>query len=555
MNWIKPLYVSLIALALTACGGGGKTVDSVQEIPIVSANDQQLVGYWAAEDSASPSFEFFASPTEAPFNISLQTGRIFESGKLVNIFYWKMQTNGLIGLSVVDASCMQRPLSQCPVVQSVAIEAKGSSIFDATWWVRFDQNLDGITDKTTTSRYKQKEIDAAQFSSGELFFTHANNRVFDTPIVGNIVNGNMAIRLDDFQFPITVTANSFASNKRRINFQNSENLSVDIEQEFLTSLGYKTFTVKQWYENVGLSATANNEYTLYYEVHRKVQVPTNIDPSSVQLNAYEKVEKKSTVVALIKSFLPSLPTPLNTKLFINMVEKFDNANAGNELQFFSETEGTLSYSLPFNNVPAEVKAFTWSKTEEGVLTLNFSNTGDIKVRAVQKINGGYQVLYSLPDKNYTNTYRIRDLIYDDLPVIDESILPGRYKFISISPLPNGSHEYDLTFHKDKRVTGVVGGYWFQDVNGDIVSYECTNSFGQMVVHYDECVKAFDNLADFKFVHIRRLKFVFKNGNEFQARYMGSQFTGAANNGNYYYSNFPLTYRWTRMGDEPIESNK
>ncbi len=554
MNWIKPLFVSLLILTLTGCGGGGKTVNSVTEIPIVSAKDQQLVGYWGAEDSASPSFEFFASPTEAPFNISLQTGRIFESGKLVNIFYWKMQTNGLISLSVVNASCMQRPLSQCPVVQSVTIEAKGNSIFDATWWVRFDQNLDGIADKTTTSRYKQKEIDTAQFSSGELFLMHANNKVFDTPVVGNIANGNMSIRLDDFKSPITVIASSYASNKRRISFQNSESLSVDTEQEFLTSLGYKTFTVKQWYENVGLSATANNEYTLFYEIHRKVQIPTNIDPASVQLNDYEQVEKKSTVVALIKSFLPNFPTPLNSKLFINMEAKFDNANAGNELQFFSGTEGALSYSLPFTNVPAESKPFTWSKTEDGVLTLHFQNTGDIKVRAVQKINGGYQVLYSMPDKNYTNTYRIRDLIYDDLPVIEESTLPGRYKFISISPLPNGSHEYDLTFHKDKRVTGVVGGYWFQDVNGDIVSYECTNILGQIVVHYDECVKAFDNLADFKFAHIRRLKFVFKNGNEFQAKYMGSQFTGSMNNGSYYFSNFPLTYRWTRIGDEPIQSN-
>jgi hypothetical protein len=219
--------------------------------------------------------------------------------------------------------------------------------------------------------------------------------------------------------------------------------------------------------------------------------------------------------------------------------------------FTSDSKGTLSYSLPFNDALAESKEFTWSKADDGTLTMSFANIGDVKMRTLQKINGGYQVLYSLPDKNYGAVYRIRDLIYDEPLVVDEASIPGRYKFISISPLPNGTHEYDLTFHKDKRITGVVGGYWFQDNNGDIVSYECTNLLGQAVVHYDECVKAFDNLIDFKFTHIRRLKFVYKNGNEYQAKYMGSQFTGPNSEGKYYYSNFPLTYRWTRVGDEPF----
>lgn len=553
MNRTKPYLVLPLFFMLVACGGGsgGKTITSPDEIVNVAANDQQLVGYWSSEDSANPSFEFFASPTEAPFNVSLQTGKLFEAGKLVSLFSWRMQTSGVVNLNLVSPSCLQRPLTSCPTLQSIAIDAKGSSIYDSTWTIQYDQNLDGISDKRITGRYRYKEIDATQFSSGDLFLSHSNNRIFDSPIPGSVSNGALSIRLDDFKKPITLTAASYTANKYRINFQATESQSIEDTEEFSTPSGYKNFTVKEWYENVSLSATANNEYTLSYDLHRKVNSPTGID--SARLTDYEKVEKKSTIVVLINKFQNDFMVPVAKQLYINMEVKFPQFNAGNELMFTSNTEGTLSYTLPFDTTSTNTRKFTWAKTADGSLTLNFPNLGEVKMRTLQKINGGYQMLYSVPDKNYGTTYKIRDLIYDDISVVDESTLPGRYKFTSVSPLPNGSHEYEATFHKDKRVTGVVGGYWFQDFNGDIVSYECTNLLGQVVVHYDECVKAFDNLSLFKFAHIRRLKFVSKNGNEYQVKYTGSQYTGGTYEWEYFYSNFPLTYRWTRIGDEPINN--
>jgi hypothetical protein len=556
---INRIFCVLTIGLLTGCGGknGGPISPSdplpghsVDRAPILKLGVQELVGHWTPSDSKYPEYDFYSSTTEVPFNTGLKTGRVFEKGSLAGIFYWEVQPSGSIELKMVSVNCFQRPLSQCPVLGSQTITLKGYYPSRSTWTIAFDRNADGVADSKASIVYNQAKIKSFLPSSQELYLVHDDNSVFDTPISGKMVNSLLSVRLDDFKKPITLTSLACRNGNQRITFLAGDSYSSEGTKDFfVSSMGDKTFLVKEWYENVVLLARGDKQFILEYELHRKVQIPSDIMIESVQLNDFEKVEKKSSIVSLVDTFSPGVSVQSLSHYFVSMELGFSTANAGNDLYFSSPTEGHLSVTPPHQETPAETHKFTWVQEDNGTIRLKFNDLGDVFLRFIKKIEGGYQVVYSVPSSDYGHTYRIRDFLLDGTADVQEQSLPGVYKFISIGALPNGSHEYNLTFHKDKSISGIVGGYWFQDVNGDIVSYECINLAGQKPTSYEECKGALSNLNQYAFVHLRRLHFVYKNGNSYQAKYTGSIYQYMPESANNSYYTFALTYRWEKVGDE------
>ncbi|MDF3035780.1 MAG: hypothetical protein K0S28_1054, partial [Paucimonas sp.] len=368
---------------------------------------------------------------------------------------------------------------------------------------------------------------------------------------GPVSGSAMSIRLDDFDRSVTVSAASFASGRPSVDFSGGESTAVLTDEEFFVNgTCYMDIPVKQWYDNIKLAASANGEYALSYDMHRKVQIPANIDASLVELQSFETLEKRSTVVAMLNNFSSAISVQAPEKFFISLeLDTFFNADAGNELTFTSNRDGSVSYTLPHRvATPAEVRNFTWLQRNDGAIVLSFPGYGDVILRAIKAITGGYQVLYSLPSEDYGTTYRIRDLVKNGAPVLNEQTIPGRYKFTSISPLPNGSHEYEITFHADKTVSGFVGGYWFQDANGDFVSYECTLAGGKKGTAYEQCAGGLNDPSTITFSHVRRIRFMHQDGSAYQSKYTGSLFQDEDDE----FTTFALTYRWVRVGNESDE---
>lgn len=558
-------------------GCGGKTAKSLNEVVTVTVDAQQVVGYWTPANSANHSYEFFSSPTETPYNIPLKTGRILQGANLVSPFYWDMQSDGTIVLSLLSPSCPNRPLNNCPVIAVEKVIASGSSIQNSAWTISVDDNNDGVVDKKVTDTYHRQEIELSNFPQGDFFLIHDNNQVFDTPISGSVGSGKMSIRLDDFDKPITVSTDSFNTKAKSVKFSSSESSAILVDQSlYVSGTGYKKFTIKKWFEKVALSASSNGGFSLSYELHRKVQVPSDIDPALIlidqgssryQIRDYEMVEHISSLFGVVNKFVSGIPVHALDQFYVSLELDFQKSNAGNKLIFTSNKVGELSNTLAHHpEIVSEVRNFNWVQRDDGSIVLGFPNYGDVILRFIKTISGGYQVLYSKPDENYGTTFRVRDFIRGGAPVLNEQSIPGRYSFISSGALANGSHEYNLTFHRNKTVSGVVGGYWFQDTNGDIVSFECTDLLGQSISVYATCAAALDNTSSVTFAHVRRLKFVDKDGRNFQAIYNASVygtrtflvypasgdpvvaskfFTAAGASAD----SLALTYRWVRVGDE------
>lgn len=571
----KLASIYLLGIICSACSGGG-TASTSADVVTVSVNKEQVIGYWTPKGGSNESYDFIGSATESPYS-GIRTGRIFKNGLISNLFYWDLQLNGTISLTLVDPNCASRPLTACSTVGTRLIDARGSNVQDSTWNVSVDSNGDGIADSSFVDVYHRNEIDIAAKLNGDFFLTRLNNQVFDNPIYGNVNSGQMTIRLDDFFTPVTLKAIAYQTKLNQIRFESNATTPVSVTQQFfIAGSGYQDLTVKEWFENVTLNTSAPNQYILSYEQHKKVQLPDGVLPSAVtfevgsarlSLTDFETTQIKANVVGLVDQFVTGVSIKPNDVFYVSLELDFTKSNAGNVLKFTSPTDGTVSSILANHpNDPPETKNFTWIQKPDGSVLLSFSGYGDVNLRFIKPILGGYQVVYSKPTFPNGETYRIRDFVADSSPVVNETNLPGRYVFTSSGALPNGTHEYNLTFHQNKTVSGVVGGFWFQDTNGDIVSYECTDIFGRAITDYASCSAALDNTSLVNFAHVRRLHFIQKDGANLQSSYNASVYgtrtflvfppSGDPFTSTKFFTavgspaeSISLTYRWTRIGDE------
>lgn len=570
-----PLFAPVLGALLVACGGG--TAQGPGEVvPPATPNTEQVSGLWTpAGGAAKPAFEFFGSATEAPFTKSLLTGRIWQNQQLVNLFVWDLQSDGTIALNLVSPACMSRPLASCPVTGSARIIANGKRTQDATWNVKLDYNGDGKVDAEVTDSYHRQELDLSGLSNGTVFFTHLDNALFDAPLRATVSGADLALRLEDLDQAVTPVARGFTVRQDSVAFGPSAPV-VSNNRFYVVGSGYQLLPVKQWFDKVSLSSSANGAYALSYEMHRQVQLPDGVTRAQVQadggamrtgLAEYEAVSATTKIVGLIKRFSGAPTVRALDKFYLSLQLDFEKTGEANELLFSSATEGVVTSRLGHHPLAvSEQRSFTWRQNADGAIVLSFPQYGAVVLRFIKPISGGYQVLYERPDTGFGPSYRVRDMLRDAPPVLNESNVAGRYLFTSTAPLPNGSYEYDVTFHRNHTVSGAVGGHWFQDGNGDLVGYECTNLFGQDIGDYASCAAALDNTATVNFAHVRRLRFVHRDGNNVQAKYNASVY-GTRSFLLYPPSGDPvrtskfftavgapvqstaLTYRFVRIGDE------
>lgn len=552
----------LFGFLVLLVGCGGKTVNSAKGLDEVKAEtlaevkgiEQQIVGYWVSANAADPEYEFFASSFESDFEPSVQQGRIFQDGKQVNSFYWQLQSDGVIQLTLVDIVCNSRPLNSCRTIGTVKIRATGSTLSNATWNVRYE-DTNGINTKNVNNKYTRKNIDPLAFPQGE--FVLSKNDVFDYPI-GAEANGNtISLRVDwyksDFETKIKLSASYDVGAKADIRFGAGEELAFyESQRFFIDGIGYKDLQVKTWYEDVVLTASGSNRYSLRYELHRKLQLPDGVVDTAVHLDGFRLLIKASGSYELISQFIHG-PTikPMDKFFSFLDAELGDTARTfggyGNELFFTSneDLEVRLTDNVEGIKSNTDSRSYTWSQGDDGTLSMK-SPESNITMKFIKAVQGGYNVLYRYPDGGYSR----HDLIWDAASVVDEATFSGRYRFLS----NDGWSVIEIVFHKDKTVTSnpeIVNGHWFQDSNGDIVSFECTTLDRRDITNYAECYASYDSLPEMAFVHIRRLGFLHKDGNNYQMKYSASFYGDVFNTttvSNDYLS-LAWTYRWVRVGDK------
>lgn len=549
-------------LFLLFVGCGGDTIKSAEDLEEVKVDESgkiknienNIVGYWFSENPENPEYEFFASAFDVDFEPSVKQGRIFEGGKQVSSFYWQLQNDGTIELSIVDTLCNARPLNFCQSIGKVKITATGSSLSNAVWNIRYEDS-NGLNRKNIKNRYSKKYVNFSDSTDGGFVFS--KREVFDFPIAGEIKDNKISLWVDwstrDFSKRIKLSANFNREGKDDIVFQTGENVSFYENRRFLVDgIGYLDLPVKSWYENVILSASNDDRYSLRYELHRKIELPEGLNIASVHLDGYRLLIKGSDSYEFIQQFIQG-PVVKSTDRFFSFLDADIGdpirtfGGAGNELVFISneQVEVRLTDNVDGARTNTGSRSYTWNQNVDGSLFLD-SPESKIEVKFIKAIPGGYNVLFKYSYGGYSR----HDLILDAAPVVNESTFPGRYMFLS----NDGYTIVEVIFHKDKTVTSnppIVNGHWFQDTNGDIISFECTTLERRDVTSYSECYDDFNRLNDMAFVHIRRLGFIHKDGDNYKIKYSASFYgdvfdTTALSDD---YLSLAWTYRWVRIGDE------
>lgn len=554
-------WLFFILFMLSACGGG--TASSVSDVDQNSAKnriqvaeiEKQLLGYWSSKAGNLPEYEFFNSSHDALFDQIIKTGRVFEAGNQVGVFHWNIVEDGTIYITLVERSCASRPLSVCSAIGRIKIVASGGSIHTATWTAQY-YDINGVEGKKISSEYNKKNLDLSAFQDGKFFLTKSD--VFESPdiVAGDLSNDIISIQANWYRSDRVkqkLQAHFDLKNKQYIEFASGKTTAFYENAEFLVAnLGYKNFQIKSWYEDVVLSASEKDKYALRYELHREIQFPDDIDPKQVNFDNFTPIYKTTVFFNLLNKFIHGPTIKPMDKFYSLIPVGFDASRvinqAGNELLFTSNTEAVISHVDNINGAKTTTTShtLTWSQNDDGSVTFVSPTLKSITMYFIKSVNGGYNVFYDLSEGRYVR----HDLILDTAePVVNESTLPGRYRFLSA----NGWQPIEIVFHKNKTVTStpdLVSGYWFQDVNGDIVSYECTNMQQQDIVHYDECYNSFDYLGNMSFAHIRRLRFMYKDGENYQMKYSASLYGARfdAVTADQRHVSLSWTYRWQRVGN-------
>jgi hypothetical protein len=551
-NNFKFLLVSTLAAALFGCGGSDGPKPAAELGPVV-AFDQQVYGTWAPSDSSNEVYEFFSSPQDEPYQ-SLKTGKIYnKSGTVLNSFFWNVQADGSIKLNKIALNCGTRPLNLCPVASTATIVANGNSINHGKWTFQFDDNKDGVADRKVVDVYDRKQIDMVNFKQGEFYL--ARSEYFATPLVGSYTGTNFTVRMVDTGQPVMLSANASAGLRSTIDLVAGEASATVAPAVFdVKGMGPKEFPVKSWYSYVQLSAAAAGGFLMEFEVRKQLVLPAGFDKSLVDIGTLETPVKKSRTYTVVNSFVKG-PTvnvgeTYNTFMILDFDPTLVAGSSGSEVNFQSATQGTVSHRDFNADKYSEFRPFTWTQSPaDGSIVFDFGFGIQVNARFVKKIPGGYQVLFAIPDPYLGVDYVMHDWILQTPAIIAEKDVPGRYKFLTA----DGFTQAEVTFHKDKTVSGVVDGFWFLDSNGDVVGFECYDKTDKLLRDYAGCLAAMNDLSKVNFMHIRRLRFMSRDGDTWQVKYnanfWGTRVDGFGGVTTPNYFGIAWTYRFIRIGDE------
>ena len=534
---------AIFAIALSGCGGVEDVATSTT--PSVPAS---VLGHWLAKNSSNDSYEFFEASNTAP-HTKLKMGRIFKGTELKGQFFWVNNTDGSVSLNKVSLSCEERPIDKCPVIATASIILSIANNQESTWKISFDDNKDGVVDRVETQTFVQPNLDLASLPQGEFFMN--KGELFDSPLLGVKSGNKVDVRLEIEQQPVTLSVTAPSSPSPSVSFTGAgETNAVNSSASFTLKDGTKrTLPTSVWVENVHMTAGVNNGFILEYELRKKVKFPTDLPAANVDLKGYEDTQKISASYGRIDRFVAGPKIKADDKYATFLPADFNRSwvilGAGNEVKFTSSTHGVFSHTDFNSGKYSERRDFTWSQNATGKVTLNFDSGLFATINFVRDLQGGYQVLYTLPHPTLGRAFFLHDLIVDQQAVLTENDLVGRYEFVST----DGSTVNQLTIHKDKTVTGVVGGHWFRDTNGDFVGYECFDLLGRDIADFSKCNGLLNDPTKAAYIHIRRLRFTQRNGNDFLIKYDGNIYGAPAGIFNRDYLTAALTYRFKRVGNE------
>jgi hypothetical protein len=537
---------ALLAVALAGCGGGSG--GDAQPMPPAQLAQTAMAGYWQPANTSNEGYEFFGAVTAPPFRVELKTGRVLKNGADQGPFIWESNADGSIKISKIDPTCDRRPLSLCPVTGNATLVAEAATDQGSAWKLSIDDNADGKMDRTVSDRFQRANLDLSALPQGEFLMNRADQ--FDLPTLAYRNGDQIGIRMDSIGQPVALTAAVPRGAVRSVSFEAGERLSAQNSVKFTrTAGGTVDLPVKFWYENVVLSGGINNGFILEYEIHRKIQYPANVTPDSIKVNDFEKSEKRSSYFGRIDGYVHGPTIAANDKFNTFMIVDFDPAwvsgGAGNELEFTSATEGSIAHTDLRNGKYSERRKFTWVQKADGEVVMSFLSGQSVSMRFVKAVSGGYRVVFKLPNAQVGTMYVLHDLVVARPAILAEKDVAGHYTFIS----SDGVTQNHVTLHKDHTVTGIVGGHWFLDTNGDIVSFECTGLDGKDLPVYQDCFNSFDKLPQMSFAHIRRMRFMYQEGNTFQVKYDAALYGARFEVVNRDYFTISWTYRFTRLGDE------
>jgi hypothetical protein len=220
------------------------------------------------------------------------------------------------------------------------------------------------------------------------------------------------------------------------------------------------------------------------------------------------------------------------------------SGSGNTITFSSATDGTASLVDLNNGLYSQSLHFTWTQATDSSITFTLDNGLQATMQFIKAINGGYEVVYTLPDPTYGTLSYVTDFVTSTPSIITPAQIPGTYQFVST----DGVTLNQVSLHADGTVSGLVGGYWFQDTNGDVVSYECYDLTGNPITSYSGCLASFNNLTNFSFAHVRRLRFMDPVGNTYQVKYDADAYGATFGLTSNMYNTVSWTYRFTRIGN-------
>ena len=256
-------------------------------------------------------------------------------------------------------------------------------------------------------------------------------------------------------------------------------------------------------------------------------------------------ERISNVVELFDDFIDGPSLTAGDLYFTHFPSNFLTADGfANEVHFTDSMAGTVAFANAIDETLREEKSFDWEQDFSGKVDFYFDSAiPPTTMRFLTNIDGGYRVLFGVPDPALGTRYFIRDFIVASAPVLDSSNVAGVYKVLNTTSKPNGSFLFDVTFNDDGTLVGDLAGFWFENSDGTLQSYECYDLLGALIEDYLSCLNAIETNT-YGFVWIRKISFIHQDGNQFKAKYNSVILSAGVP----FPFNFAWTYRFTRISD-------
>lgn len=551
---MKSRFIVLLSLILLGCNEqSDKTADNTIQADI-ALKEALLVGVWQPSFSENLSYEFLSSVEKGTNDNALKTGRTYRNGILRDFFYWNLQANGIVTLNIVSKNCNSRPISRCDVLAKTEIQSSGSHLDKLNWAISTDSDVDNVIDDVITDKYQKKLIDLTSIAQGDFYFTTFESN-FSSAIYAQKANTSVTLALDYLGTPIVVSGEINSEALYQVSLSSEQRLN-STRNFYVQNVGYKDFTIESYLDNVTLTSSMGDNFTVRYDIVREVIYPEGMVASTVQLDDFIALDKRTRFYSVVDSFIPAPEILSSDKLYSYITDQFSygklNGGGSNEMIFDTSSTGVLNYKDIYQGKNSEEKHFSWQINALGFLELNMDSGYQITVKFIEKTLGGYITLLAYdPPGDEAPYYSKNEFLLDDSYPAFADAFPGRFEFMS----NDGFSKIFIDFKADHTLetnSPGVGGYWLIDENDNLISYECSSLNSKNIEDYQSCydslgvVSTDDRYTNFS--HVRVVRVLHREGNHFKVKYDANVWGGPFGIVDSDYFGISWIYYWKRIGN-------